>query len=176
MTDGLTQHSPFTPFVFSAMSETSLVAQLQAYSDHLKTNSEINASDLAWTLQSRRSHFPTKVAFSASTTESLTAKIDVSLASVRQNSGASIGVRTRSKPLTATPRLLGIFTGQGAQWAKMGAQLIRSSEFVRRRIQDLEDSLMALPSSHRPQWHLADELLAGEDTSRVTVSTLLSFN
>lgn len=77
-----------------------------------------------------------------------------------QNSGATIGTRSNVK---TGPRLLGVFTGQGAQWPAMGAQLIRSSEFVRRRIGVLEKSLASLPSEHRPTWSLVAEMLAGDD-------------
>lgn len=154
------------------MSEASLVAQLQAYASHLKTDNEINASDLAWTLHSRRSQLPSRVTFSAQTIEQLTSDIEASLANVRKTPGTSIGTHVKLKPgMSATPRVLGVFTGQGAQWARMGAQLISSSEFVRRRIQALEDSLATLPPSDRPQWHIAAELLAGDDHSRLSVST-----
>ena len=152
------------------MTEASLAAQLQAYSEYLKTHNDINASDLAWTLQSRRSQLPTKAAFSAVTIEQLTSKINDKLEVAKRNPGTNIGIRSNSKP--ATPRVLGIFTGQGAQWAAMGERLIRSSDFVRRRVQDLEESLATLPSSDRPQWHLQDEMLAEADTSRLSEAEL----
>ncbi len=148
------------------MSEASLVAQLQAYSNHLKAHHDnIDASDLAWTLHSRRSQLSTKTTFSSLTIEQLTSNIDVKLAEVSQNAGRTIGIRSNTK---ATPRLLGVFTGQGAQWPAMGAHLIRSSDFVRERIQHLEQSLATLPSSDRPAWNLQDEMLAGDDISRIS--------
>ncbi|KAK3373153.1 hypothetical protein B0T24DRAFT_529456 [Lasiosphaeria ovina] len=162
----------FTPFIFSAASETSLAAQLQAYSNHLKTHQDTNLVDLAWTLQARRSQFAVKAAFSASSVAELTSKIDANLATAKQNS-ESIGVRSSSSSsksgvLTAAPRILGVFTGQGAQWAAMGAQLIKASPgFVAKRIGDLEKSLDTLPSVDRPQWRLRDEMMAGADTSRI---------
>lgn len=163
-------HQPFTPFVFSAVSESSLADQLQAYSDHLKTHDDINALDLAWTLQSRRSQLPIKATFSAQTIEELADKIDAKLEEVKQTPGKTIGIRSSNK--STTPRLLGVFTGQGAQWAAMGGQLIRSSDFVRRRVQDLEESLATLPEADRPKWHLQDEMLAGADTSRIAQAEL----
>ncbi|KAL8654407.1 MAG: hypothetical protein Q9226_003450 [Calogaya cf. arnoldii] len=162
-------HQAFTPFVFSAVSEASLADQLQAYSEHLKTHDEINPSDLAWTLQSRRSQLPIKATFSALTIEELASKIDAKLAEVKQTPGKTIGVRSNNK---SASRMLGVFTGQGAQWAAMGGQLIRSSDFVRRRVQDLEESLATLPEADRPKWHLQDEMLAGADTSRLAQAEL----
>lgn len=163
--------SSFTPFLFSALSETSLVALLEQYSEFLKTHhSDIDASNLAWTLHSRRSQLPVKVAFSALTIQQLSSKIDNKLAAVKQNAGTAIGTRSTGKP--AAPRILGIFTGQGAQWPTMGARLICSSIFVRQRIQHLEDSLATLPHGDRPQWNLKDEMLAGPDTSRIAEAAL----
>jgi hybrid polyketide synthase/nonribosomal peptide synthetase ACE1 len=161
-------HALHTPFVFSAASEASLVAQLRAYSKYLKTHNdnEMNALDLAWTLQSRRSQLSFKTVFSALTIEQLASKIDAKLAEVEQNPGTTIGIRSNLK--TAPARLLGIFTGQGAQWAAMGGQLIRSSEFVRKRVQDLETSLATLPPSDHPKWKLQEEMLAGANSSRIS--------
>ena len=159
------------PFLFSALSETSLVALLEQYSEFLKTHhNDIDASNLAWTLHSRRSQFPVKAAFSALTIQQLSSKIDNKLAAVKQNAGTAIGTRSTGKP--AAPRVLGVFTGQGAQWPAMGAELIHSSIFVRQRIQHLEESLATLPPSDRPQWHLKDEMLARADTSRLAEAAL----
>ena len=160
----------FTPFVFSAASEGSLVAQLQVFSNHLETHNDVSVSDLAFTLL-RRSQLPSKVAFSAQTIEQLTSKIDAKLATVSQKpgtTGTTIGIRASPKPAT----ILGVFTGQGAQWAAMGAELIRSSAFVRARLQHLEQSLATLPSTDRPEWRLQDEILANSDVSRIGEAAL----
>ncbi|KAF2281157.1 uncharacterized protein EI97DRAFT_472412 [Westerdykella ornata] len=159
-----------TPFVFSATSEASLTAQLKAYSDFLKTNNDISPSDLSWTLQARRSQLQIRASFSAPTIEELVSKIDGKLDGVKQNAKSTIGTRSDFKD--ASPRILGVFTGQGAQWAAMGAQLIRSSEFVQKIVQDLEGSLSSLPESDRPQWSLKEEMLAGADTSRIAEAAL----
>ncbi|KAJ4287123.1 hypothetical protein N0V88_007745 [Collariella sp. IMI 366227] len=131
----------------------------------------INASDLAWTLHSRRSHLPNKAAFSATTLEQLASVIDTKLAEVTKNAGTAIGNRSIVNK-ASTPQLMGVFTGQGAQWPAMGAELIRSSAFVRERIQHLEDSLATLPPSDRPEWCLVDEMLAGADVSRIAEAAL----
>ncbi|KAI0469853.1 lovastatin nonaketide synthase [Xylariaceae sp. FL0804] len=162
-----------TPFLFSALSEASLVALLKQYSESLKTRHDddhVDPSDLAWTLHARRSRLPVKTAFSAQTLENLASKIDKKLAAAEQNAGTTVGTRSTSK--ATAPRILGVFTGQGAQWPAMGAQLIRSSPFVRQKIQGLEESLNRLPPSDRPQWSLVGEMLAGDDTSRIAEAAL----
>lgn len=54
----------------------------------------------------------------------------------------------------------------------MGASLIRSSSFVRQKLQHLEDSLATLPEDDRPAWSLSQEMLAGPDTSRIAEAAL----
>lgn len=68
--------SVFTPFTFSAVSERSLAATLAAYSGHLQANPDINLRDLAFTLNSRRSTFPVRAAFSALSIQELCTKLD----------------------------------------------------------------------------------------------------
>ncbi|KAJ8124217.1 hypothetical protein ONZ43_g8 [Nemania bipapillata] len=153
-----------------ALNEAALVRLLKRYSQFLEHGSDINVSDLAWTLYSRRSQFPSRVAFPASTIGQLRASIEKRLSAIEKNEGATVEIRASGKP--ATPRILGVFTGQGAQWPAMGAQLIRNSIFVRRKLQQLEASLAALPTSDRPSWSLCQEILAGGDTSRIKEAAL----
>lgn len=65
------------------------------------------------------------------------------------------------------PKLLGIFTGQGAQWARMGAELLKNSSVAANCIACLDMSLQALPEDDRPSWSLKDELLRDVDSSRI---------
>ncbi|KAJ5740973.1 hypothetical protein N7493_000845 [Penicillium malachiteum] len=163
--------SSLTPFVFSAQSEQSLVALLEQYSLHLTAHQdEIDASDLAWTLYSRRSQLNVKTAFSARTIPQLIQSIDSKLEKVKRDGSEAIGIRFSGK--AAMPRILGVFTGQGAQWPAMGAALIRSSQFVRDTIERLEVSLATLPPIDRPGWRLKDAMLAGADTSRIAEAAI----
>ncbi|PSR77536.1 hypothetical protein BD289DRAFT_494214 [Coniella lustricola] len=159
-----------TPFVFSAASEASLVAQLRAYSDYLIDHQDISPFDLAWTLTARRSEFSHKAAFSASNIAELKLKIDARLAELDSSSGSIVATVTKSSG--SRPRVLGVFTGQGAQWPTMGAQLIRNSDYVHKRVQYLEQSLATLPPSDRPTWKLCEEMLAEGTTSRIHEAAL----
>lgn len=51
-----------------------------------------------------------------------------------------------------TPRVVWVFTGQGAQWAQMGAELVDKEPVVRWRIDHLESVLRSL--SQPPSWTL----------------------
>ncbi|KAL2864310.1 uncharacterized protein BJX67DRAFT_383970 [Aspergillus lucknowensis] len=158
---------PFTPFTFSAATDETLVAVLQSYSDFLRANDTVNLCDLAWTLQSRKSALAVRTAISALTVEALLSKIEKKLEQFK-NSGNTIGFR--STPVK--PRVLGVFTGQGAQWASMGAHLIRSSAAVRAKIDELDDSLATLPKPDRPSWKIADQLCAAKNVSRLGEAAL----
>ncbi|CRG87956.1 Lovastatin nonaketide synthase [Talaromyces islandicus] len=72
-------------------------------------------------------------------------------------------------PITAIepgPRVAWIFTGQGAQWPEMGAELIDSNPIFRKSIRDLDHFLASLP--HPPFWTIEDELRKLPEDSRVS--------
>jgi hybrid polyketide synthase/nonribosomal peptide synthetase ACE1 len=87
----------------------------------------------------------------------------MALREAENNPERSIGSRKTS----SQARIIGIFTGQGAQWATMGAQLIRSSAFVCDRLRHLDESLATLPEHDRPIWLIGTELLADKSCSRI---------
>jgi hybrid polyketide synthase/nonribosomal peptide synthetase ACE1 len=160
----------FTPFVFSAGSETALEGMLEAYATHLRGQPDMSVGDLAYTLHARRSALALRAAFSAAPSAlHLVSQIEEYLTQARhkENGTGSSGTSVGSRPVSASPRVLGIFTGQGAQWAAMGRELIQTSEFVRSRIQSLENALRILPEADRPSWSLIDELLAEGASSRL---------
>ena len=168
MGDEQTQSSSttqFTPFVFSASSEQALLNLLKSYSEYLDSTPSLNPQNLAYTLQARRSALPVRVAVSAVSIEELRAKIGELVESSNSDNSNSIGIRSRT--LASPPGVLGVFTGQGAQWATMGRVLISKSKHVRRLVQAMDDTLQRLPKSERPSWSLLDELMADASASRL---------
>ncbi|KAI1125435.1 polyketide synthase [Nemania abortiva] len=155
--------STFTPFVFSAASEQSLRASLSAYATFLEAHPNVNPGDLAYTLRERRSLFPYRATFPASSIEKLGSNIRAGL----EDSTASIGVRA-----SEGVSILAVFTGQGAQYARMGAELISKSPLAKRIIQGLEGHLARLPKEDRPNWSLEAEMLADASKSRFTESSI----
>lgn len=136
---------------------------LSNYSRFLGANPTTDLHSLAWTLLCRRSVFPHKVSFSAQTASELRSKLDAEIQQRATGGGTSISSRlpTRAK------RILGVFTGQGAQWPAMGWDLISSSSNAKTTLQKLEDILATLPVGHRPAWSLTAELSAPTSSSRV---------
>ncbi|KAJ5784606.1 Acyl transferase/acyl hydrolase/lysophospholipase [Penicillium pulvis] len=151
---------PLTPFNFSASSENSLSATLVRYSDYLKGQAHVNLRDLSWTLNCRRSTLPVRVTISASNATDLITKLDRAAQSPIEFAPAS---KTQS---IKQPKLLGIFTGQGAQWARMGAELLGST-LGAECIASLDFALQNLPRDHRPSWLLKDEILKDAASSRI---------
>ncbi|KAJ5938931.1 hypothetical protein N7466_002065 [Penicillium verhagenii] len=160
-------------FVFSAHSKQSLMANLAAYAAYLSDHPDTRLADLAWTLRSRRSRLPIRVSLSASSVDMLRENLE----RIANSDSNKLKLDQRLK-LTATgssnspkankAKLLGIFTGQGAQWARMGAQLVESSQYVSDILSKLDADLANLPNEEdRPSWTLREELLADATKSRV---------
>lgn len=159
-----------TPFVFSAFSEHSLRAMLSEYAAYLgSSGTGIDVEDLAWTLRERRSTLPCRVAFSASSLDHLRLKMESKLRQENTNIGiTALPVASGS----GGPKILGIFTGQGAQYARMGAELMEKSELARKMIDDLESHLAQLPGEDAPTWSLRAEMAASDSSSRVNEAAL----
>lgn len=158
---------PFTPFVFSAASERSLRANLSTYAPFLATNPSINIHDLAWTLRERRTTFAYRLSLVASSADDLKSKIEDYL-----NGKSSPVVKARPIWERGPIKVLGVFNGQGAQYARMGAELIERSSAARKIVARLESYLAELPDHDRPTWSLKAELQAGTSKSRVQEATM----
>ncbi|KAH6880012.1 beta-ketoacyl synthase domain-containing protein [Thelonectria olida] len=152
--------APLSPFLFSAQSKRSLAANIKAHLEYMEHHPETGASDLSWTLRKRRSRLPLRISFPASSTEQLQTRLRelVDNFQLEPKSAASSGEELK---------LLGIFTGQGAQYARMGAELIESSEHIAAMLDELDESLAQLPEEDRPTITLRQELLEQAETSRV---------
>lgn len=124
-----------------------------------RINTSLSLRNLLYTLHSRRSTLPFRFSVSASTADQLSSKIDF----IVSNKDKDVGNRIS----TNTPSILGIFTGQGAQWANMGRELVLSSPHVRGIIARLDERLSQLPPDDRPSWTLNEELSVECSKSRL---------
>ncbi|KAK3326511.1 hybrid PKS-NRPS PsoA [Apodospora peruviana] len=140
------------PFVLSAKSETALSAMIASLSTSLKSQNNVNMTRLAWTLQAHRTQFAYRVSFSANSKKELTTRLDSAI----KDGGGQVSTGTKAAKVSEV-RILGIFTGQGAQWATMGASLLRYSETFRRTMQQLQSILQSIPQG--PTWSLTEQLL-----------------
>ncbi|KAI0967014.1 putative polyketide synthase [Xylaria arbuscula] len=156
---GIGDDTVFAPFTFSAGSENSLRKSLLAFSDFLASHKNIDIHDLGYTLRQRRSLLPYRTSITAGSAEELQAKI----ALLVDDKVSSVGLRAPTGK--SSTKILGVFTGQGAQYARMGAELLERSPKAQNIMQELESYLAVLPDS--PTWSLQAELLANADKSRL---------
>ncbi|KAL8974897.1 MAG: hypothetical protein Q9197_000866 [Variospora fuerteventurae] len=150
----------FSPFLFSASSDRALWATLEAHAKYLQAHPDVDLRDLAYTLHSCRSLLPRRAVISARNVESLCGKL-------RTEAQEKTKRDVVAQPLSTNPRMLVIFTGQGAQWARMGADIVESSPVAFRILEELQQSLMTLPLSDRPTWSIIDELLKEKGSSKL---------
>lgn len=101
----------FTPFVFSAFSETSLIANLERFHEYLQDNSDsVDLRDLAYTLHSRRTGFQVTTAIAASSVEDLSRKV-AKIKDAEKDADKPVITRVprRRASQPGGPRFLGIF-------------------------------------------------------------------
>ncbi|KAE8152734.1 putative polyketide synthase [Aspergillus avenaceus] len=149
------------PHTFSAATKGSLLALLRSYLSYLERNAGVNLKSLAHNLITKRSSLGVRVALAAQTHDQLREGINSILQSAAEGNESSLASHSARKPL-----ILGVFTGQGAQWATMGKQLITHVPWAMALLEGLDRSLGTLSEEYMPRWSLVRELLADE-TSRI---------
>ncbi|RBQ99134.1 hypothetical protein VDGD_07270 [Verticillium dahliae] len=131
---------------FSANDRETLPRNVRAISDHLRdpyVNAQVD--DVAYTLSDRRTHHFHRGFVVADSLDFEHSKI--------------ITGKRKAQP----PRIGFVFTGQGAQWSRMGKGLIENIPLARSVIDNLDSALQALPNA--PRWTLLAELTEMRDTA-----------
>ncbi|TLD06378.1 uncharacterized protein PgNI_08287, partial [Pyricularia grisea] len=149
------------PLVFSARTKRSLKANMESILALAKKSPTLNVTDLAYTLLQKRSVLPLRHAVAAA---DLTTLIRTLEAAAKEDIGVD------QPPSNTTPRILGIFTGQGAQWPAMMKKLVVRIPFAARIIAELDVSLQTLPEQYRPSWTLMEQLMREGDESNVRLA------
>ncbi|KAK0120184.1 polyketide synthase [Cadophora gregata] len=169
---GESREGPSGPLLYSAQSGNSLLRTVRDHLEHMRQNPSLNLQDLSWVLQVRRSTHRFRTHFSGLSRESVMMNMSKFIDSHAKLSSADIGHQPRLVNLNENPAILGIFTGQGAQWPAMGKELMDMSPLFRRTIEKCEAVLNALPRDHAPAWSLQTELLAHDQTSRLSEAAI----
>lgn len=155
------------PFVFSAENPDRLGVLLQRHIAFLDANPATDLVNLAASLIMRRSNLPHRLILVASSVDDLQQKLQKEL----EPSTASSEII--SSQLNAGPKqILGVFTGQGAQYAQMGWDLISNSPQARLWLAELQEALDTLPEAYRPNFSLVDELSAPRNLSRINTAEI----
>jgi acyl transferase domain-containing protein len=116
--------------LFSAYSAGALESQVDAYHKYIKGIAP-KLRDLAYTMANKREQKP----YRAYAVVGDVSTLEVSAIQVAPNT---------------PPRVVWVFTGQGAQWPEMGADLIDTNATFRETIRKLDKFLLSLPAP--PTW------------------------
>ncbi|KAF2466642.1 beta-ketoacyl synthase domain-containing protein [Lindgomyces ingoldianus] len=146
------------PLLLSANSRRSLRSSIELLKDFILKNSHINCNRLALKLSSRTC-FPYRLSLPVTTTPGMIKALD----DVLSISTDQLGFRAAG--VQGQPRILAVFTGQGAQWPKMSSTLFLSNEVYRSSIRKLDQILKACRDP--PQWSLEEQIFAEKGMSRV---------
>jgi acyl transferase domain-containing protein len=129
---------PYTLFV-SANDAKSLKGNIEALCNHLvNPRVKVSLADLAYTLTERRSRLWHRAFITTHTNE------------VHEHD-FTVGKRG-SQP----PKVSFVFTGQGAQWPRMGKDLLKYFPWTRSILEELDQVLQAQPNP--PSWSIVEEL------------------
>lgn len=168
--DGKTESRPSAPtqgglIVLSANSAQALAGKAASLAGYLREHPDTDLGRLSRSMF-QRADFLFRASFAATSTAQLAEKLEARTEALKKTS------RIAAIPETLPPRILGVFTGQGAQWATMGMDLYETSPIFRVTMDHLQKSLDTLPEGDRPDWTLIDELSAPKETSRVGVAAI----
>ncbi|KAL0936841.1 hybrid pks-nrps [Colletotrichum truncatum] len=155
-----------TPIVVSANSQTSLLENIRRLSQYLHDHPKIDLQNVAWTLWARKSGLGFRKSFHATSREQLLISMEKAIAdSADVQPSLGVPISALVSPSEALG-VLGVFTGQGAQWPGMGKDLLIQSPIFRGAIEECDKSLSMLPDA--PSWSLKQELLADASASRIS--------
>ncbi|XDG02743.1 hypothetical protein ABKA04_002358 [Annulohypoxylon sp. FPYF3050] len=154
------------PLFLSAASQVSLRAVISSYREYLLQHPDVEYGRLAWDVFSRRTALPYRLAVSASSRSELLQTLEEILG--KSPPSGSIGIR--NKAVNERPKILGVFTGQGAQWATMSKSLFHNNEAYSNTIRNLDQILKSC--SHPPEWSLEEQIMAEGHASRVNVAAV----
>ncbi|KAJ0330269.1 hypothetical protein COL5a_003329 [Colletotrichum fioriniae] len=160
------------PLLFSAQSGPALLRNVQTYLDYAETHVDsLDLRDLSRILQTHRSVHRVRTFFTGATRQDV---LDAMARFVTSHAGRAksgdIGSVPRLINPAEAPGILGVFTGQGAQWATMGRGLMAASTVFRHSLEACDVVLQqGLPQGHghAPTWSLIEELSKDADKSRL---------
>jgi acyl transferase domain-containing protein len=133
--------------IYSANDQRSINETVRRYEEYADSRPGL-LRDLAYTLALRRDH----------------------------NIYRAFSVRIGSQPVQTSsalrskfpPRVVLVFTGQGAQWAQMGVDMLSRFHRFAQDIDEMQKSLLECP--HPPSWSILGELKKSGDTTRLASS------
>ncbi|KAI1204501.1 beta-ketoacyl synthase domain-containing protein [Annulohypoxylon truncatum] len=158
--------SLYLPLLLSAASQVSLRAVVSSYREYLLQHPDVDHDKLAWAVFSRRTALPYRLAVSANSRS----QVLNAFGKILDESSSPSNTGIRNKTIGGRPRILGIFTGQGAQWATMSRSLFLNNRTYRCTIRNLDQVLRS--TSQPPDWTLEGQILAEGSASLVNIAAV----
>lgn len=163
------------PLLLSADSQHSLQSTLVKFNDLLLKDSGPSYEQICWHLYNNRAAHRIRVAIVADDRLKASQIINSMVEAGKQTHRSVLDVQnqigTRPKRLTSNgPNILGIFTGQGAQYAAMSSGLFRISSVYRDTIKSLDRILQNCPDP--PAWSIQGQLLASREHSQLETAAI----
>ncbi|CAH0021452.1 unnamed protein product [Clonostachys rhizophaga] len=152
------------PFTFSAHTPESLYDTIKQTARYVRSSEQVDLCNLAWTL-SKRTVLPFKLTIAALGREELLENMDEAIEEYNSSKTCKEGQLPRKHPHEPLS-IMGVFTGQGAQWAGMGRELLAACPIFRKSIERCERALANLHDG--PSWSLQAELLADKSSSNLS--------
>ncbi|CAK7213230.1 Type I Iterative PKS [Sporothrix bragantina] len=164
---------PQIPLMLSACSASTLRVLAKNYLDFLQhqqdNGSEADIQEVAWRTYMSKTQFLHRLAVSGQSRAEAIGILSDLVSDATQSQAKDFGLRARrveNKSDGSAPRILGVFTGQGAQWPGMSKGLFLTNPIYRESIRYLDSVLKTCPDP--PQWILEEEMLKTEaDGSRL---------
>ncbi|PYH44900.1 non-reducing polyketide synthase pyr2 [Aspergillus saccharolyticus JOP 1030-1] len=151
---------PLLPYLFFAATRKSLTDLLHRHIRYLQENPGTDPTALAETLMHNRSLLNHRLILTASSIHDLDSKLQTEV----QKCDSEVPT---SKSRDACKGIVGIFTGQGAQYPQMCWDLISQSPQALNWMEELQQSLSSLPPAYCPDFLLVEVLSAPKETSRI---------
>ncbi|KAK5989446.1 Highly reducing polyketide synthase easB [Cladobotryum mycophilum] len=144
-------------FCFTHQRQQAIYKMATTWRRFLSSPQELSLDSLAYTLGSRRSMHPHRAVVVASNLNTLI-------------EGLRLLEKGLQRPAKAynKPKIWFVFTGQGAQWAQMGRELLSFYPLFRQAIQRAEEDLLGFGAT----WKLIEELEKPAGVSRVNEAEL----
>lgn len=154
--------------VFSAHNEPTLERNVEALLD--SSEGRVTLQDLAYTLNKTQSAQSTR-AFAVITESAHTQQESDEPPPISTDQVAEVKANlkvTNSDEGSSSQGVAFLFTGQGAQWPRMGIELLAEYPSVRQTIVDMDEVLASLPPSLSPGWTILETLDEPATSSKIT--------
>lgn len=145
------------PFVVSAKSKQALATLATAYASRLEAGELEDLGALGAALLTQRSRYAHSATVSASSREELVEGLRALAGGAPHDRLATVHARGRR-----APRLAFMFSGQGGQWARMGAELSRREPVFRETLETIDRLFAALAG-----WSILEHIEAHPDDTRI---------